>query len=100
MARHPGRAGAGWRRARKSVLEGSSVCAICGYAIDFDASPRSRWAPSVDHRVSLRAMRGMSAEVQRELALDPSNLQAAHYGCNSRRGDGQRPVARRSSRVW
>jgi 5-methylcytosine-specific restriction endonuclease McrA len=86
MARHPGRGGAEWNRVRAMVLKGATHCDICDGALDFDAPPRSRWAPSVDHVVSLKAMRDLDPIAQRRLALDPTNLRPTHYGCNARRG--------------
>lgn len=88
--RHPGRSGAAWERARTAVLAESDVCAICGHPIDREAPARSRWAPSVDHILSLKSMRGLTDAEQRQLALDPGNLRATHYGCNARRGSGRR----------
>ena len=99
MKRHPGRSGAAWRAVSARVLRDASVCWLCGLPLDFDAPARSRWSPSVDHVLSLSAMRGFDEGTQRRLALDPANLRAAHYGCNSRRGDG-RVSGRRASRQW
>jgi hypothetical protein len=95
--RHPGRGGAAWERARALALTESDLCAICGYPVDRDAQPRSRWAPSVDHVVSLRAMRELDPDEQRALAPDPANLRVVHVGCNARRGAGRR-VRRHTSR--
>jgi hypothetical protein len=88
--RHPGRGGAAWERARALALANADLCAICGYSIDREAPARSRWSASVDHLVSLKAMRGLDAGEQRQLALDPANLRVVHYGCNARRGSGRR----------
>jgi 5-methylcytosine-specific restriction endonuclease McrA len=83
-----------WQRLAKRVLAEESVCWLCGLPLDYDAPPRSRWAPSVDH-VTPRAQGGSLYE--------RSNLRAAHQGCNSRKGDGTRgsgpPVTKRS-RAW
>ena len=94
--RHPGRSGAEWERVRALVLRGATHCAICQGELDFDADPRSRWAPSVDHILPLKQMRELDLMTQRRLALDPSNLRPVHYGCNARRGARKatvRPVA-------
>ena len=99
MKRHPGRSGAAWRAVSARVLRDASVCWLCGLALDFDAPARSRWSPSVDHVLSLHAMRNFDEATQRRMALDPANLRAAHYGCNSRRGARAKRVER-SSRVW
>jgi 5-methylcytosine-specific restriction endonuclease McrA len=100
MARHPGRTGVAWRRVCERVLKGATVCHICGGDLDFDAPPRSRWSPSVDHILPLRAMRGLDMESQRRMALDPANLRPAHYGCNSGRGARVSKGPRRTSRAW
>jgi 5-methylcytosine-specific restriction endonuclease McrA len=96
--RHPGRGGSAWERVRSAVLAGSDVCAICGREIDREAPPRSRWSASVDHVVPLKTMRMLTALEQRQLALDPANLRAVHYGCNAKRGAG-REVRRHVSRT-
>lgn len=87
MKRHPGRAGSAWRRVSAQVLRESTVCHLCGLPLDFDAPSRSRWSPSVDHLLPLSAMREFDDVTQRRMALDPANLRAAHYGCNSKRGN-------------
>ena len=66
-----------WKRVRKIVLRGATHCALCHRPLDFDAVPRSRWSPSVDHIVPLA------------LGGDPfalSNLRAVHYRCNTSLG--------------
>ena len=90
--RHPGRSGQAWERVRKLVLDSSNICWICGKPVDPDAPPRSSRYPSVDHRLPLHAMRGLSAEDQTRLATDPGNLAVAHFGCNS--GRRERPIKR------
>jgi len=81
-----------WQRVCRQVLATAEVCAICHRALQPDARPRSRWASSVDHRLPLAALRRLDPETQRLLALTPSNLQAAHVGCNARKRDRpQRP---------
>lgn len=101
MPRHPGRSGSAWLRVRAEVLAESRVCYLCGGALDFDAPPRSRWSPSVDHLIPIEATEGMDPETQRMMALDKANLRAAHYGCNSRKGAKLRPrPAAKHSRRW
>jgi 5-methylcytosine-specific restriction endonuclease McrA len=99
--RHPGRSGAAWNRARKQVLANATVCWLCGGALDFNAPPRSRWSPSVDHVIPLSLMRHWDPEEQKRAALDPANLRAAHFGHNSARGN-RKPSQprRRTSREW
>jgi 5-methylcytosine-specific restriction endonuclease McrA len=97
-----------WKQACKRVLQGSSVCALCGLAIDRDARPRTRWAPSIDHVWPLRYI-DLNTPDGIRLALDPSNLRLSHVGCNARRSNKARragsPVEQsfkpiRSSREW
>lgn len=66
-----------WKRARAIKLRGATHCEICGQPLDFDAGPRSRWAPSVDH---------VDALVLGGAAFAQENLRAAHLGCNSSLG--------------
>ena len=101
--RHPGRGGWAWVNARKRVLANATVCHLCGKELDFDAPPKSRWSPSVDHIVPVKALRGMDRVTQRRIALDPGNLRPAHFGCNASRGAGPiiKPTKpRRQSRTW
>ena len=69
----------------------------CGLPIDWDAPPRSRWSPSVDHIHSIK---------HGGPPLDMHNLRVAHFGCNSRRGAGRRYGndatynAPKTSRMW
>jgi hypothetical protein len=88
-----------YRQVRDQVLAGAQWCHICGGPLDWDAPPRSRWAPSVDHLLPVSRTRGMDPQTRRRLANDPAGLRPVHYGCNSRRGNGRkRPV--RTSRSW
>lgn len=83
-----------WKQLRKRVLAEETVCWLCGLPLDFDAPPKSRWAPSVDHVVP----RSQGGSV-----FDRSNLRAAHAGHNSARGDGTRTrpaVPSPQSRRW
>jgi hypothetical protein len=90
-----------WRRVRAQVLKGASVCEICGRALDFDADPRSRWAPSVDHIIPMAEIRKYDLSTQRDMAIDTDLLRPCHYGCNSRRGAGAgKPVFAGVSREW
>lgn len=90
MVSRPGRQGRPWRRARTQVLQGQPPCGLCGKAINYMAIPRTRWAPSVDHIIP--TSRGGDP-------TDLANLRAAHYGCNSSRGN-RGTKARAPSRVW
>ena len=83
-----------WQRLAARVLAEETTCWLCGMPIDFDAPPRTRWSPSVDH-VLPRSLGGDP--------FDRSNLRAAHYGHNSQRGNGTRKGGARiikNSRRW
>ncbi len=85
----PGRTGTAWWRARQRVLDRATHCAICKRPLDFDAKPKSSWAPSVDHIIPVSKTKHLSLSQQRDLAVDPSNLRAVHFGCNASRGAGR-----------
>ena len=70
-----------YRKARERVLRGSTVCHICGEALDWDADPRSRMAPSADHTVPIRSLRGMDPRAARRIAADSTLLRPCHVGC-------------------
>jgi len=82
-----------WLELRARVLAKARAentpCGICGRLIVWDAEPRTPLAPSVDHNVPL--MHGGAA-------YDPTNLRAAHFGCNAGRGNQGRPGRRRKGR--
>jgi 5-methylcytosine-specific restriction endonuclease McrA len=79
-----------WKRLRARVLREETVCHLCGHPLDYDAPPRSTYAPAVDHLIP-RAKGGDP--------LDRANLRAAHYGCNSRKGKHPDRVRPRTSRL-
>ena len=90
-----------WRKARKRVIANATHCAICGQPLVPDAAPRTRWSTSVDH-VHPRSLGGPLVPHDWRLSL-----QAVHYGCNSRRGNGvttgqgsRRAATQSSSRAW
>lgn len=88
-----------WRKVRARVLDGAQTCYLCGRPLDWNAPPRSPLSPSVDHRLPVSRTRGLDERTRRELANDPAGLVPAHFGCNSRRGNGrQRQV--HISRSW
>lgn len=88
-----------YRQARERMLAGAQVCHICGGPLDFDAPPRSKWAPSADHILPVSRTRGLDPMTRSRLGADPEGLRPVHYGCNSRRGAGrERP--RHVSRSW
>jgi 5-methylcytosine-specific restriction endonuclease McrA len=94
-----GRRGKPYRKLCAQVRARRDPCALCGHPIDYDAPPRTRWSFSLEHVVSLA--HGGSL-------LDPANVTAAHYGCNSRRGGRTRrhrpepalPPVVVTSRMW
>ncbi len=80
-----------WRTLRAQVLANATHCALCHKPLDFNARPRSTWAPSVDHVVPL-ALGGSQ--------FDPANCQPAHCGCNSSKRDRLTPQPATPSRSW
>jgi 5-methylcytosine-specific restriction endonuclease McrA len=82
-----GRSGREWNAARAAVLKRSSVCALCGDPLDFNAPARTRWSPTVDHIVPLSATESLGPALHKRMASDLRNLRAMHYGCNSARGN-------------
>lgn len=80
-----------WKTIRKLLVANATDCAICGWPLDHQAPPRSRWRPSVDHIVSV---------AQRpDLAFEPTNLRVVCHGCNSSRGASEGNRAR-GQRRW
>lgn len=88
---------ADWVKTRARILKTATHCALCGQPLDHTAPPRTRWSASVDHIVP----RSLGGSI-----LDPKNLRPVHYGCNSRRGNGQPRHRKRiqdealASRLW
>jgi 5-methylcytosine-specific restriction endonuclease McrA len=95
MTKDPGRHGSAYWKARKIVLEGATHCAICRRPLDFNAPPRSRWAPSVDHIIPLATLKHYEPAERRRLATDPANMRPAHVTCNSSRGARSGNASRR-----
>ena len=88
-----------YRKVRERVLAGAQWCALCGGALDWSAAPRTRWSPSVDHVLPISRTRHLDAVTRRRMALEPENLRAVHYGCNSARGN-RRNKPKHISRDW
>lgn len=82
-----GRGGRPYERLKKEIYK-RVICWICGKPVDYTVPPRHPMAPSVDHRVPLHPPDGSPGGHP----TDPRNAELAHYGCNSRRGNG-RPSA-------
>lgn len=80
-----------WKQLAASTVAaaraGNRPCAICGGLILWDASPRTRLAPAVDH-VEPLSLGGNP--------FDVANLQVTHFGCNGGKG-GLRRRRRRVS---
>jgi len=70
--------GANRDKVRAEVYKSADHCCYCGRPIDWDADPRSRWAPSVEHLTP----RSRGGDL-----FDLANCALAHYGCNARRGN-------------
>lgn len=97
--RHPGRGGVEWNRVRARVLASSQTCWVCGGYIDLNTDPKSKWAPTVDHLYTIKAMQHFSAAEQKRLALDESLLRPAHRSCNTRRTARRRRPLRTTTGV-
>jgi hypothetical protein len=89
-----------YRQVRERILRDAQVCYLCAGELDFDAPPRSRWAPTIDHVLPVSALRNLDSRTARRLAIDPSGLRPAHYGCNAARGNGRNHRPRHASRSW
>jgi len=76
-----GRQSRAWQKARAEVLATEQVCGLCGLPLDFQAPRFTPFAPTVDHIVPL----SLGGDL-----LDRSNLRAAHFKCNTARGNGTR----------
>ena len=73
---------------RRRLFATATTCALCGYLLDRDAPPRSRWAPSIDHIIPI---------AEGGLPFEPTNLRVVHYGENASRGATQGNRARGST---
>lgn len=82
-----GHSGHAYRQLWRAIIEAPDflVCQLCYQPIDRRIRGRQRWAPSLD--MILPYACGGDPE-------DPYNYRPAHYGCNSRRGKGERPDRR------
>jgi 5-methylcytosine-specific restriction endonuclease McrA len=71
-----------WRTLRLHVLERDGwVCQLCFEPIDPHARARTARAPVVDHIIPVSAGGAWH---------DPTNLRAAHWGCNGARANNGR----------
>jgi len=93
-----GRSGKRYLKLCAQVRARRDPCCMCGQPIDYHAPPRTRWSFSLEHPSSV---------VNGGDVLDSDNAEAAHYGCNSKRGGATRrgrepvvPVVVRTSRAW
>ena len=91
MAKSSGRKGRRWRRLRERVKRNQDACWLCGDHIDKTLEWPDPKSFSVDHVEPL--------SLRPELAEVYSNARAAHLGCNSSRGTGQK-IEQPQSRVW
>ena len=80
MPKDPGRHGSAYWKVRRQVLAGATLCAKCWrcHYLDFDAPPRTKWAPCVDHIISLSELKQYRPTERRRFALDPANMRATH----------------------
>jgi 5-methylcytosine-specific restriction endonuclease McrA len=87
-----GRAGKPRAQLGAIVRAEETTCWRCGHPIDKRLPPRHRESFSVDHIIPISINPG--------LAYVRSNLRAAHYGCNSARGNRTDEPALITSRRW
>lgn len=93
MVDRRGRSGRAWQRLRDNLKAQRSPCWLCQQPIDYDLAWPDVRSFSADH-VRPRSTFPEGAE-------DPSNLRAAHLGCNSsRHADDAKPALGATSRSW
>lgn len=92
MTRSEGRTGHGWRKLRARVKRHHDVCWICGKPIDKTLDWPHPQSFTVDHKEPL--------SLRPDLARNYDNLAAAHFHCNSSKGDGDADHIMRNSRDW
>lgn len=78
-----GRGGRPYERLKQQVFAEETHCWICGEYVDQTLPPRTPMSRSVDHVVPLDPRFGGHPTAR-------ENARLAHYGCNSRRGNGTR----------
>lgn len=82
-----------WRRIRAKVLEKGQPCYICGHPIDIALPQQHPLSATVDHIIP--------RSLAPHLALEISNLRAAHKRCNSRKGKKLRhDQVTNTTRMW
>lgn len=87
-----GRGGRPYRRVREQVLAGAVLCWLCGEPLVYGLSPYHPMSPSYDHAIPLS--KGGDP-------LDPANGRAAHFGCNSAKGNREpQPLGDHHSEEW
>lgn len=79
-----------YKNQRATFLQTNTICALCGQPLDYDAPPKTRWAPTIDHILAL---------TNGGDPYDQRNWQAAHHGCNSSKG-ARAPKPSPRSRRW
>lgn len=74
-------------RARFKALE--APCGICGGRIDYEAPSDSKHPLSfvIDEIIPVSRYEVGGYMNKEQAALDPSNLQAAHYSCNAKKSN-------------
>ncbi len=68
-----------WRRIRARTLRAADTCGICGGLLDKTLTAPHPLSPVVDHVLPVK--------LYPHLALDPTNLVAAHRRCNRNKSD-------------
>ena len=93
--------GSARRKIRARLKAIGAPCALCGRPIDYslgyitDRNGKKHPHPMmfvVDEKIPVSRYTEGGYESPTQAALDWSNVQAAHYICNARKGDGRRKM--------
>lgn len=87
-----GRHGRPWNRLREEVRARRAPCCLCGQAIDYSLKHPDPRSFSVQHIKDWHRYP--------ELRHEPSNLDAAHLGCNSSAQQDGKPRLGATSEDW
>lgn len=87
-----GRRGRRWERLKTNQRGKRLPCCVCGQAIDYSLRWPDPGSFSVEHK---RSWHGHP-----ELREDPANLDSAHLGCNSSKGEVGGPTIGQASEAW
>ena len=92
MSENAGRRGSRWVRLKAEVRARRRPCCLCGQPIDYSLPHPDPGSFSVQHLKDWHRYP--------ELREDPTNLDAAHLGCNSSAGQDGKPTLGDASEAW